>query len=291
MRAGVVLGRIVDPLARGVLHAPGVPAVDFARPIGEPALVAAESVSWRVFRNPVALFTGGVAAVLMELAEPAVRAGVWEHSGFRRDPVRRLRRTGMAAMATVYAARSVAEEMIAGVVRAHGRVEGVTPEGEPYRANDPDLLRWVQATAVWGFGTAYDCYVAPLGEEGLSTLFAEGAAAARLYGVEEPPLSTATWRRTLEGMRGRLTPSPVVGEFLALIRDAPAFPLRMRPAQRLMVRGAVSLLPGWVGERLELGDDGLRVGEGVLLRSLGRAAERIDLPSHPAMIARARVAG
>src|SRR6476620_12066894 len=101
-------------------------AAEFSRPAGEPALVPADSVSWRIFKNPVALFVGGVAAVILELAEPAVRTGVWEHTDFRRDPMRRLERTGMAAMVTVYGARSVAEKMIAGVVQRHERIEGTT---------------------------------------------------------------------------------------------------------------------------------------------------------------------
>jgi uncharacterized protein (DUF2236 family) len=79
--------------------------------------VPAESVSWRVFKNPLSLFIGGVAAVIMELAEPRVRTGVWEHTTFRVDPVRRLRRTGLAAMITVHGARSEAEAMIARVRR------------------------------------------------------------------------------------------------------------------------------------------------------------------------------
>src|SRR4051812_1287156 len=116
----------------------------FALPAGEPALAPADSVSWRIFKNPIALFVGGVAAVILELAEPAVRTGGWEPSGFRDDPHRRLERTAMAAMVTVYGARSVAEAMIAEVVRRHECVTGTTPAGEPYRANDPHLLTWVQ---------------------------------------------------------------------------------------------------------------------------------------------------
>src|SRR6516165_6428372 len=73
-------------------------SADFLRPPGEAALVSPESVSWRVFKNPLSLFIGGVAAVIMELAEPRVRTGVWEHTTFRIDPIRRLRRTGLAAM-------------------------------------------------------------------------------------------------------------------------------------------------------------------------------------------------
>jgi uncharacterized protein (DUF2236 family) len=45
--------------------------------------VAPDSVSWSVFKNPVSLFIGGVTAVIMELADPRVRTGVWEHTSFR----------------------------------------------------------------------------------------------------------------------------------------------------------------------------------------------------------------
>ena len=56
------------------------PSLDFSQPAGEAALVSPNSVSWRVFKNPLSLFIGGVTAVIMELAEPRVRTGVWEHT-------------------------------------------------------------------------------------------------------------------------------------------------------------------------------------------------------------------
>ena len=85
--------------ATRVLFDPGDrSSIDFLRPAGEAALVSPESLSWRVFKNPLSLFIGGVTAVIMELAEPRVRTGIWEHTTFRVDPIRRLRRTGLAAM-------------------------------------------------------------------------------------------------------------------------------------------------------------------------------------------------
>src|SRR5882757_5838926 len=116
----------LDKASRALLLPDGGPAVDFRHPAGEPALATPDSVSWRVFKNPVSLFVGGVTAVILELAEPRVRTGVWEHSGFRRDPLPRLKRTGLAAMVTVYGARSAAEAMIAGVRHMHERVAGDT---------------------------------------------------------------------------------------------------------------------------------------------------------------------
>ena len=92
--------------------------VDFSSPPMEPALVPPDSVSWRIFKNPVSVFIGGVAAVILEFGEPRVRDGVWQHSSFRTDPLTRLQRTGLAAMITIYGPRSTAEAMIAGVVNA-----------------------------------------------------------------------------------------------------------------------------------------------------------------------------
>ena len=51
-----------------------LPEVDFLQPAGEPALAGPDSISWRVFKNLVALYIGGIAAVLLELAEPRVRS-------------------------------------------------------------------------------------------------------------------------------------------------------------------------------------------------------------------------
>jgi uncharacterized protein (DUF2236 family) len=86
----------LEAMARMLLEPGDRSQIDFSRPVGEAALLSPESVSWRVFKNPLSLFIGGVTAVIMELAEPRVRTGVWEHTTFRLDPVRRLRRTGLA---------------------------------------------------------------------------------------------------------------------------------------------------------------------------------------------------
>ena len=177
---------LMQSLARALVHdlmtVEGRPATDSSKPEGEAALVAPQSVSWRVFKNRVALFVGGLATVILELAEPRVRAGVWQFTSFRTDPVTRLRRTGLAAMVTVYGAREEAEAMIAGVRRMHEKVSGVAEAGEPYRATDPELLDWVQATAAFGFLEAYRHYVHPL---------SRASATATTVRARKPPHSMA----------------------------------------------------------------------------------------------------
>lgn len=277
-------GQRLDDAAREMIQPPGRTPIDFSQPRGEPALVPADSVSWRVFKNPVALFVGGVTAVILELAEPGVRTGVWEHSSFRTDPVPRLQRTGLAAMVTVYGARSQAEAMIAGVVRLHEKVAGHTPAGEAYRANDVKLLSWVQATAGFGFVEAYRRFVHPLSPAELDRLYEEGAPAARLYGALEAPASQSELEALFEAMRGRLEPSPIVFEFLDIMRRAPALPGTARPLQRMLVRAGVEIVPGWVRERLGLdARHGLRRWEHPIVRTAGRLADRLMLPSSPAV--------
>ena len=280
MRLPAALRRRLEASAHDLIQ--GEARFDFAQPPGEPALTAPDSVSWRVFKNPLSLFIGGVAAVILELAEPRVRSGVWDHTTFRTDPVRRLRRTGLAAMVTVYGPRSGAEAMIAGIVRAHERVQGVTPAGEPYRASDPALLDWVHATAQFGFLQAYHRYVRPLPRQDRDRFYAEGAEAAALYGATSPPGSEAGWAAMLEAMRGKLEPSDIVFEFLAIMRRAEVLPPALRPLQGLLIAAAVELTPGWV--RGTLGLDrrfGLPPWAGPVLRAAGRAADTIALRTAP----------
>lgn len=269
--------------ARDLASARG-PHVDFEQPAGEPALVGTDSVSWQVFRNPVALFIGGITAVLLELAEPRVRHGVWDHTTFRTDPLKRMRRTGLAAMVTVYGARSTAEAMIAGVGRMHGRVQGATPEGEAYRADDPELLDWVQATASFGFLEAYSAFVRPVSAADKDRYYAEGRTSAALYGATGAPGSLAELEAQFAAMRPKLERSEIVFDFLDILRRTPILP-GPRWWQRMMIRAAVDILPDWARETLGLDGQRLKGWERGLIRGLGGLMDRIVIESSPSSAA------
>jgi len=280
----------VDALSAELMQAPGM-KVDFTQPAGEAALAPVDSVSWRVFKNPVTVFVGGVAAVLLELAEPHVRDGVWNHSTFRRDALTRLKRTGMAAMVTVYGPRRVAEKMIAGVIRAHEQVAGTTREGDPYRANDPELLLWVQATATFGFVGAYDAYVRELSPAEWDSAVAEAAPSARLYGVTEPPGSRAELDEVFERFEPRLGSNEVIAEFLSIMQEVEAFPAPGRPLQRRLLRAAVEMLPPRLRNRIGLDTAEWRLGriDRQIVRTAARAADRLVLARMPAAQASVRM--
>ena len=283
-----LLSRIAGPLlARELVF----PHEDFTVPAGEPAMVGPDSLSWRVFRNPVSLTVGGIAAVLLELGEPGVRSGVWDHSSFRRDPRERMRRTGLGAMITVYGARSRFASYAARVNAIHAQVRGVTSAGEPYRADDPVLLRWVQATAAFGFVEAYKAHVAPLSPAQEDTFYEEASLGAALYGVADAPRSRADMRALLTGMAPRLEPSPVLHEFLEIIRTAAVLPAGARWLQPVLARAAVSLVPLGLGERLGLSNQpGLGSSGRALLRLAARMRGAIEVPDAPWTQAERRLA-
>ena len=278
------LRRRLESGLAGLLRPAGSGDDDFLLPRGEPALLDCDSVSWRVFKNPLAIFVGGVAAVILELAEPRVRSGVWEHTTFRSRPLERLRGTGYATMMTVYGPRSRAEAMIAGVSRRHTAVRGVTPEGLPYDATDPELLDWVRTTACFGFLQAYQAYVRPLDVRDRDRFYAEGKPIAWRYGAEATALCEAEQQALFGRMSARLRPSGTIFEFLRIVGAMPALPAPLQPVQRLLVRAAVQLVPPPLRPALGLGAAwDLPPGSGALLRGLGAAADRVVLASHPAV--------
>jgi uncharacterized protein (DUF2236 family) len=272
----------LESTAQALLQPADGRRIDFSRPFGEAALVPPDSTSWRIFKNPIALLVGGMAAVILELAEPAVRTGVWKHSTFQTDPMGRLRRTGLAAMVTVYGARSVALPMIAGVVRMHARVVDETPAGEAFTANDARLLTWVHATASFGFGEAYSRYVAPLSPREFDALYREGVPASHLYGALGVPGSQAQARALFDSMRGRLEASEIVFEFLRIMGGTRALPGPLRWLQPMLVRAAVDMIPDWIRECLGLtAAHGLRSPERILVKMAGAVSDRIVLPDGP----------
>lgn len=278
------LQRRLDAATSALLNPQNGRTIDFTRPLGEEALLPSDSVSWRICKNPIALFIGGVAAVILELAEPAVRTGIWEHSSFRKDPIGRLQRTGLATMATIYGARSIAEPMIAGVVRMHGKVAGATSAGVPYSANDVQLLTWVQATAAFGFAEAYSRYVDSLSPAEFDAVYREGAPASRLYGALDAPRSGAELQALFGSMRDRLEPSPIIFQFLQIMRETPAVPQPLFWMQRILVCAAVEMIPDWMRERLGLtAHYGLRPLERGIVRLAGALSDRIVLSEGPAV--------
>ena len=264
--------------------------VDFLNPPGEPAFAAPDSLSWQVFKNPVVLAIGGIAAVLLEFADARIRSGVWDHSLFKTDPIGRSKRTGVAAMVGVFGPQSAARRVIQGVTNMHARVEGTTPKGEAYKALDVDLLDWVSATASFGFLTAYDRFVRPVSDAEQKRYFEAGEAVARLYGAQNPIRSFTDFDVMLEKLLPRFEPHPINTEFLDIMCSGRAAPGVPKGLQSALVHAAVSILPPVVRERLELGPEyDLHWKGAATVKLMAKSADRIPDPNSPAAHAAERL--
>lgn len=259
-----------------------IPPFDYRQPAGAAALLHPGSVAWRIYKNQIALAIGGVAAVLMEFADPRIRSGVWDHSIYPVDPIGRSQRTGHAAMIGVYGPAEAARRVIAGVGRMHAKVSGQTPGGIPYAATDPELVDWVSATAAYGFLTAYHTFVAPVSEADQNRFFREGEAVAVLYGVQNKPNCLADFFAMMENLAPGFEPHPINREFLDIIQSGKAAPNVPRFLHRALARAAVSILPPLVRERLELGREyDLSFIDRAAVKLVARMAERKHDPASP----------
>ena len=257
---------------------------DFLQPRGEPALLAPDSVSWKIFKNPLGLYIGGITAVILQLAEPRVGSGVWRYTAFRQRPLERLQRTGHAAMMTVYGPRSRAEQMIAAVTLLHTRVRGIASDGRAFCASDPELLEWVHATACFGFLEAYDAYVQPLAAFERDRFYSESRPAAELYGAKSIPGSQAAVEALFARMGGQLQRSDIVLDFLRIMRRVPALPLPLRPFQGVLIKAAIEVIPAGLRDRIGLGEAWrLAPWQRSLVSGAGDAADRLILCTNPAV--------
>ncbi|MEK6226275.1 MAG: oxygenase MpaB family protein [Chloroflexota bacterium] len=145
-------------------------------------ILAADSVARRINRESF-LLLGGTAALLMQVAHPLVAAGVDQHSDFRRSPLRRLVRTVNTTLAAVYGERAIAQGALKRIGRSHAPVRGQAADGRAYRARDPELMLWVQATLVLTSMRWYEAVMGGLADAERDAYWAEGKFFAGELGV------------------------------------------------------------------------------------------------------------
>lgn len=210
----------------------------------------ADSVSWKVNRE-VIVVAGWGRAILLQLAHPAVAAGVHRHSSFRgslRSSFRRLHSTAGAMLSITF---GDTEEMITAAARInaiHDRVRGHVGDGtgRSYSAHDPDLQRWVHATLVESIPLTYQHLVGPLTGHERDRYCAEAAIMEPLLGMPAgwlPRDSAHLDRYLLNMLTGG---SLVVTDTSRALARAVLYPPQWQvawPAFRAVQRLTIGLLP------------------------------------------------
>ncbi len=217
---------------------------DLSRAADDHGLFGPDPVAARVHGDFPAMMVGGIASLLLQMLHPSALAGVWDHSDFRRDRYGRLRRTAQFIAVTTFGATARAEAQIARVRRIHDHVAGVLPDGTPYAATDPALLRFVHVAETWSFLAAHRRYVTPrmpVAEQ--DRYCAETAVVAEGLGAMQVPHSRAELdaclREARPALRHDARTASVARALLA--RDTSA----LAPMQAILIEGAIDLLPPW----------------------------------------------
>ena len=208
------------------------------------ALLARDSVAWRVHGDVTTMMVGGVSGLLLEMLHPAALAGVWDHSNFRQDMLGRLRRTARFLALTTYAERSEAETAIARVNRIHAHVTGTMPDGTVYRANDPKLLAWIHVAGASSFLNAWIRFGEPaMSLSDQDAYFHEVADVARRLGADPVPETRAAADALIEQFRHKLRSTDRSREVARVILNPQAGGLRTLPVQTVIGKAAIDLLP------------------------------------------------
>jgi uncharacterized protein (DUF2236 family) len=147
------------------------------------------------------ILLGGGRALLLQLAHPAVAAGVADHSGFDADPLRRLRGTLQATYTIVFGTDEAAGEVALRIRRIHDHVTG-----PGYEANDPELLCWVNATLVDTAVALYTTVIGPLRPDELESYYQDCCQVAERLGCrrDAQPADWPAFRRYWREMVGGL---------------------------------------------------------------------------------------
>ena len=219
------------------------------------------------------MFVGGLRALLFQSLHPLAMAGVAAHSDYRADPWGRLQRTADFLAATTFGPATEAERAVAIVRSVHERVTGVAPDGRPYAANDPHLLRWVHLVETDSFLIAHDRYGAEsLAPAERDEYVRNTAVVARALGVPAPPESVRALHDQLRMFRPELASTPAAREAARYLLVRPPMPLAARPLYGLIAAAAVALLPRWARGPLRL--PYLPVAEAIAVRPAGDALTR-----------------
>ncbi|MFH7322780.1 oxygenase MpaB family protein [Aeromicrobium sp. HA] len=227
---------------------------------------------WRV-HGDASMFVGGIRALLLQSLHPLAMAGVDQHSGFRGDPWGRLQRTSGFIAMTTFGTIEHADRTIAAVRGIHERVTGTAPDGRPYAASDPHLLRWVHVAEIDSFLRAHDRYGStPLTPAERDRYVAQAAVTARLLGATDVPEDVEQLRETLRAYRPELESTPAARAAARFMLIHPPVPWTVRAPYGMLAAAAVGLLPRFA--RRPLGLPWLPVTEATAVRAGGVAVTR-----------------
>ncbi|MFF9867201.1 oxygenase MpaB family protein [Streptomyces sp. NPDC013953] len=179
------------------------------------------------------------AALTLQVAHPAVGAGVDEHSVFRTDPWGRGERSLRSLQLWVYGGEAAAEEGRR-LRRLHRTIQGTDTRGRRYHALTPANYAWVHATGFPVYQHAARYLVRPMTEAQERALYAEWLRVGRILGIHDrdmPQTIEEFWPYYRKVLAEEIEATVVVRELVATGTPVPPpdrGPLPLRLLLRLL---------------------------------------------------------
>lgn len=215
-----------------------------------PGLYGPTSQAWLLNREATLLLGAGPRALLLQIAHPAIAAGVADHSDFRTDPWRRLAGTLRSYLTVVYGSTAVARTEVRRLNAFHRAITG-----PGYSARDPELSMWVHATLIDSTMAAFDAWLEPLSMARRAAYYEETRPIGRAFGIPDSllPPDIKAFDRYVTGMLGPAGPvrvSPLARELAEVVLRPPLAPLaQLLPLPQGLAAAVLGRIPvaayGW----------------------------------------------
>ena len=239
------------------LNTSRLPGERYDMPKGDNGYFGPGSVTWKVHGDP-SLFIGGFAALIFQTLHPLAMAGVAEHSDFKIRPLVRLSRTGSFLASTTYGATTVADKSIKIVTQMHKKVTGITSDGRPYSAIDPDLLTWVHACEVYCFVKANRRYsLNRISKDEIDNYLNEYSIIPKKLGAKWVPTNYLDLKKYFDDIKPELKATDEALDTIDFLFN----PDSQKPAKnsalitlgyKTLLMGSIRIIPNWATQMLNI---------------------------------------
>lgn len=202
--------------------------------------------------------------LLLQVAHPAVGAGVYDHSDFRADPWKRLWRTLTSLGIVIYGGQEAATAEGRRLREVHADMKGLDSSGRRYHALHPEAYHWVHATLVRAPVQAQSVFGPGMTAQECELYYQEMRGVGRVWGIK-PQHLPEDWDSFVEYyddmVENRLELNRSVEDVMAELSE-PSKPFRWLPtvlwwplaalAARYVRLVTVGTLPEGLRSRLEL---------------------------------------
>ena len=150
---------------------------------------------------------------VMQVAHPAVGAGVDQFSKFRSDPWKRIEQITQSGIRYLYRGEQAGFEEGRRLRRIHQGIQGVDRHGRAYHSLDPDVYGWVHFVFFDSIVTAHALFAEPLTRAQQERLFEEWRQGGRVFGLRDEDMPASVddyWRVHADAIERTLEYNPVM---------------------------------------------------------------------------------